>query len=258
MKEALRIFKALGDETRLKIIESLLDGEKCVCEVVPHIGRTQSTVSIQLTKLEDLGIVESRRVGKSVYYRIVNDRVRQILDIVNEQLKVVEHASIIKYRPIGIVHSPFKRPNGTPIQSTAAKGIEGTVEIFPEYAEGLEGLEGFSHVILLYHFHLSKRSSLKVVPYMDDRAHGVFSTRAPSRPNPLGMSVLRLVGINGRTLHVQDVDIVDGTPLLDIKPYVPEFDLRNTEKVGWLRERVHKLQSSRDDGRFGRYENAKR
>lgn len=156
----------------------------------------------------------------------------------------------IKYKPIGIVHSPFKEPNGTPIQPSGARGINGTVEILPDYAEGLKDLEGFSHIILIYHFHLSKKSSLKVKPYLDDEEHGVFAMRAPSRPNPIGISTVRLLKIEGTTLHIQDVDIVDGTPLLDIKPYVPEFDRREVQKKGWLEKKVQKLGITKDDGRF--------
>jgi len=156
----------------------------------------------------------------------------------------------IKYQPIGIIRSPFKEPEGTPIQPAGAKGIDGIVEVFPEYAQGLKDVEGFSHIILIYHFHLSKSSSLIVKPYMDNKAHGVFAMRGPSRPNPIGISIVRLIGIEGNILHIRDVDIVDGTPLLDIKPYVPEFDIREAEKTGWLEKNVHKLPTSKDDGRF--------
>ena len=156
----------------------------------------------------------------------------------------------IKYKPIGVIHSPFKEPKGTPIQPAAAKGIRGTVELFPEYAKGLKDVAGFSHIILLYHFHLAKDSSLEARPYMDNEAHGVFAMRVPSRPNPIGISVVRLVRVEGRMLYIQDVDIVEGTPLLDIKPYVPEFDIREVETVGWLEKKVAKLSASRDDGRF--------
>jgi tRNA-Thr(GGU) m(6)t(6)A37 methyltransferase TsaA len=156
----------------------------------------------------------------------------------------------IKYKPIGIIHSPFRDPKGTPIQPTSAKGIDGTVEVFPEYAEGLKDVENFSHIILIYHFHLSKKSPLKVKPYMDNEARGVFAMRGPSRPNPIGISTVRLVRIEENILHIQDVDIVDGTPLLDIKPYVPEFDIREVKKTGWLEKEVHKLPTSKDDGRF--------
>jgi tRNA-Thr(GGU) m(6)t(6)A37 methyltransferase TsaA len=158
----------------------------------------------------------------------------------------------IRYRPIGVVHSPFKEAKGTPIQPAAAEGITGTVEVFPEYAEGLEDIEGFSYVILIYHFHLSRKVPLKAKPYMDDKAHGVFAMRGPSRPNPIGISVVRLVRVEGNVLHVEDVDIVDGTPLLDVKPYVPEFDVREVERTGWLEENVHKLATSQDDGRFAK------
>ena len=156
----------------------------------------------------------------------------------------------IRYKPIGTIHSSFKEPEGTPIQPAGAKGIHGTVEVFPEYAEGLKDVEGFSHIILIFHFHLSRRAPLKVKPYMDNEMRGVFATRSPSRPNPIGISVVRLIGIEDNILHIQDVDIVDGTPLLDIKPHVPEFDMREVVRVGWLEKNVHKLSASRDDGRF--------
>ncbi|MEA3254018.1 MAG: tRNA (N6-threonylcarbamoyladenosine(37)-N6)-methyltransferase TrmO [Chloroflexota bacterium] len=158
--------------------------------------------------------------------------------------------SEIKYQPIGVIHSPFKEPKGTPIQPAAAEGIDGVVEVFPEYADGLKDVEGFSHIILIYHFHLSGQSQLRVKPYMDGKTHGVFAMRGPSRPNPIGISEVRLMGVEGNILHIRDVDIVDGTPLLDIKPYVPQFDVREVEKIGWLGENVHKLSVSKDDGRF--------
>jgi len=156
----------------------------------------------------------------------------------------------IKYKPIGVIHSQFKEPKGTPIQPAGAKGTNGTVEIFPEYTEGLKDVEGFSHIILLYHFHLSKESALIAKPYMDNGMHGVFAIRGPSRPNPIGISVVRLVRVEGNMLHIRDVDIVDGTPLLDIKPYIPEFDIREVERIGWLEKNVHKLSTSKDNGRF--------
>ena len=156
----------------------------------------------------------------------------------------------IKYKPIGVIHSPFREPKGTPIQPSAAKGISGTVEIFREYAEGLKDVEGFSYIILIYHFHLSRKQSLTVKPFMDNEERGVFAMRGPSRPKPIGISIVRLVRVEDNIIHIQDVDIVDGTPLLDIKPYVPEFDIREVEKTGWLEKNVHKLPSSKDDGRF--------
>ncbi len=156
----------------------------------------------------------------------------------------------IKYKPIGVIHTPFKEPKGTPIQPAGAKRIRGTVEVFPEYANGLKDVDGFSHLILIYHFHLSQGVSLEAKPYMNNQARGVFAMRGPNRPNPIGISVVRLIRIEENILHIQDVDIVDGTPLLDIKPYVPEFDIREVEKIGWLEKKVHKLSTSKDDGRF--------
>ncbi|MCD6521375.1 tRNA (N6-threonylcarbamoyladenosine(37)-N6)-methyltransferase TrmO [Candidatus Calescamantes bacterium] len=157
---------------------------------------------------------------------------------------------MLVYKPIGIIYSPFKEPRGTPIQPAGAKGVKGRVEVFPEYAEGLKDIEGFSHIILIYHFHRVKGYKLRVKPFMDDNFHGVFATRAPARPNPIGISVVRLLKVEGNILYVEDLDIVDGTPLLDIKPYVPEFDKREGVKIGWLEKNVYKLSQSRDDERF--------
>jgi tRNA (adenine37-N6)-methyltransferase len=156
----------------------------------------------------------------------------------------------LNYRPIGVIHSPFKRREGTPIQPRGATGVKASVEIFPQYAEGLQDLEGFSHLILLYHFHLSKTCRLKVKPFLDDMERGVFATRAPVRPNPIGISVVRLIRIEGAILYVQDIDIIDRTPLLDIKPYVPDFDTRKAEKIGWLAKKTASAEKITADGRF--------
>lgn len=156
----------------------------------------------------------------------------------------------LTYKPIGVVHSPFLEPRNVPIQAVAAKSVEGTIEIYSEYVEGLIDIEGFGYLILLYHFHLVKGESLMVKPFLDDNFHGVFATRSPARPNPIGISIVQLTKIENNTLHVQDIDIIDGTPLLDIKPYVPEFDIRKTDKIGWFSSKIGKLDSTRDDGRF--------
>ena len=155
-----------------------------------------------------------------------------------------------KVTPIGVIHSPFREPKEVPIQSSAARDIEGRVEVYQDYITGLEDLDGFSHIILIYYFHLSKDYSLKVKPFMDNTLRGVFATRAPSRPNPLGLSIVRLMKINENILYIKDVDIVDNTPLLDIKPFVPEFDSRDNIRIGWLKENIYKLSKSKDDGRF--------
>jgi tRNA-Thr(GGU) m(6)t(6)A37 methyltransferase TsaA len=158
----------------------------------------------------------------------------------------------IKYDPIGVIHSPYKTTHGTPIQPTGAKGVAGSIEIFPEYVAGLADLDGFSHIYVLYHFHLSKKYELRVKPFLDDRRRGLFATRAPSRPNPIGLSVVRLIAITDNTLQVQDIDVVDGTPLLDIKPYVPAFDVHNVDRIGWLAEKTGNIKKKADDGRFSR------
>ncbi len=156
----------------------------------------------------------------------------------------------IIFRPIGTVHSPFTEPAGTPIQSSASEDTAGIVEILPEYREGLQDIEGFSHLILLTYFHLAPGFSLKVTPFLDDRERGLFATRAPARPNPIGLSIVRLEKVEGTRLHIRDVDIVDGTPVLDIKPYVPKFDIRLEATSGWVTDKLPGLERARDDGRF--------
>ncbi len=157
---------------------------------------------------------------------------------------------IVEYRPIGIIHSPFKTPQGSPIQPSAAKGIKGEIEILPGFVDGLEDLTGFSHIFLIYHFHLSRKFSLKVKPFLDDKQRGVFATRAPSRPNPIGISVVKLTRIENDHLYIENVDVVDGTPLLDIKPYVPQFDVHPAEKIGWIENKTGKIKKAVADGRF--------
>lgn len=180
--------------------------------------------------------------------RILN---ASVLGNFNRELHILSKIMTeVNYEPIGIIHSPFKEPRGTPIQPKAGQGIEGRVVVFQEYVEGLTDLEGFSHIILIYHFHLSKVPTLKVIPFADNQLHGVFSTRAPGRPNSIGISVVRLVRIEKNILHVKDLDIVDGTPLLDIKPYIPEVDNREIQRIGWLEKNVSKLSKLKDDGRF--------
>jgi tRNA-Thr(GGU) m(6)t(6)A37 methyltransferase TsaA len=156
----------------------------------------------------------------------------------------------ITYNPIGIIHSPFKDIIGMPIQPAAAKGTAGTIEIKPEYVDGLQDIEGFSHIILIYHFHLAKGHSLKVKPFLDENLRGIFATRAPRRPNPIGISVVKLKRVEGTILHIEDIDIVDGTPLLDIKPYVPEFDVHKVEKTGWLSKKAKQVHGVKADERF--------
>jgi tRNA (adenine37-N6)-methyltransferase len=134
--------------------------------------------------------------------------------------------------PIGILHTPFTDISQTPIQASRSQA-RGIVEVFPEYVEGLQDLEGFSHIYLLYAFHESSGYSLLVKPFLDDQFRGLFATRYPARPNPIGLSVVRLITRKGNILEVEGVDMLDGTPLLDIKPYVPDFDVRTGTRNGW-------------------------
>jgi len=158
-------------------------------------------------------------------------------------------------KPIGVIHTPFKEPKGTPIQPDRSGGARGTVEVYAEYAGGLKDLDGFSHVTLLYYFHLSKGFELSVTPYLDDKKRGLFATRAPRRPNPIGISVVRLDKIEGNMLHIINVDMIDGTPLLDIKPYVRNFDSAADFKIGWLEDRIGRKDLNVADERFHKKEN---
>lgn len=156
----------------------------------------------------------------------------------------------IVYEPIGVIHTPFKERKGTPIQPRRGKGEKGTIEIYPEYADGLADLDGFSHIYLLFHLHRSEGYKLRIIPYLDGDERGVFATRAPRRPNAIGLSVVRLIGIEGTTLHIEDLDIIDGTPLLDIKPYVHIFDEPQDYRIGWLEGKADRAENTESDGRF--------
>ncbi len=157
----------------------------------------------------------------------------------------------ICYTPIGIVRSPFAKIDDMPIQPAGARGVEGRVELRPEYAEGLKDLEGFSHIYLLYCFHRSRGFSLTVTPFLDKTPRGLFATRAPKRPNPIGLSVVRLAGIEENIVRILDVDVIDGTPLLDIKPYVAELDATEGDmRSGWIDDSARKPEDVRSDDRF--------
>jgi len=158
--------------------------------------------------------------------------------------------TMIEFTPIGVIHTPFTDLQGMPIQPTGAVGVKGTVEVHEDFHGGLRDLDGFSHIILLYHLHRSLGFNLHVVPFLDSQPRGLFATRVPRRPNPIGLSVVQLDCIDSGVLHIQNVDVLDGTPLLDIKPYVREFDHPVDIRTGWL-EQVQKNASWRQsDGRF--------
>jgi tRNA (adenine37-N6)-methyltransferase len=156
----------------------------------------------------------------------------------------------ICYTPIGIIETPFDDREGMPIQAAGGAGVRGRIQVFDKYMPGIQDLDGFSHLILIYHFHLTRDSPLVVTPFLDTTPRGVFATRSPNHPNPIGISIVRLLEIRGTTLEIEDLDIVDGTPLLDIKPYVPMFDHRQPEKLGWLAGADGAVQKTRADKRF--------
>ncbi len=142
-------------------------------------------------------------------------------------------------RPIGVIRSPFTEKEKTPIQASRSQAI-GYVEIYPEFADGLKDIEALSHIYLLYAFHESQGYQLQVKPFLDNQEHGIFASRYPYRPNPIGISIVKLVSRKDNMLTVEGIDTLDGTPLLDIKPYVPDFDLRTDVRAGWYETRSYK------------------
>jgi len=156
----------------------------------------------------------------------------------------------IHFKAIGLIHSPFNDIKKMPIQPKGASKIKGQIEIFPEFEEGLLDLDGFSHIILLYHFHKIQNPQLVVTPFLDDCEHGIFATRAPKRPNPIGLSVVKLIQINGRMIDIENIDVLNQTPLIDLKPYVPEFDHHPTDRIGWFKKNIADTTHKRSDDRF--------
>lgn len=157
---------------------------------------------------------------------------------------------MIEFKHIGTIRTPFAELAGMPIQPAGGAGIKGTIHIRKEYRQGLKDLDGFSHIVLLYLFHRSEGYKLEVVPFMDTVPRGLFSTRAPKRPNPIGLSVVQLDRIEDGLLHIRNVDMLDETPLLDIKPYVPEFDSHTHIRTGWLEQARKTVGERKSDARF--------
>ncbi len=156
----------------------------------------------------------------------------------------------INITPIGTIETPFNDLKGMPIQPSGAALVQGTIVLDKAYEQGLSDLEGFSHIILLYHFHQSTGYSLIVTPFLDDQKRGLFSTRAPRRPNPIGLSIVRLIKREGNRLTIEGIDVLNGTPLIDIKPYVPGFDTKKVTAIGWLEKSHEKATSLKSDDRF--------
>ncbi|MBI9067800.1 MAG: tRNA (N6-threonylcarbamoyladenosine(37)-N6)-methyltransferase TrmO [Salinivirgaceae bacterium] len=155
----------------------------------------------------------------------------------------------INFSPIGVIHSKYNKIEGTPIQPNSENNTT-EIEIFKTYEDGLLDLDGFSHIILIYYFNRIQKTTLRVVPFMDTVEHGVFATRAPSRPNRIGLSILKIIKIENNIITVENGDIVNQTPVLDIKPYVPAFDSITTNQIGWLNDNVQMHKIVKDDGRF--------
>jgi len=152
--------------------------------------------------------------------------------------------------PIGIIETPFTDLEGMPIQPSGAADVMGTIVVDKDFEQGLSDLDGFSHIILLYHFHRSKGYNLMVKPFLDDQKRGLFSTRAPRRPNPVGLSIVRLIKREGNKITIKGIDVLSGTPLIDIKPYVPDFDTKDVTAVGWLEKNQKQARSLKSDDRF--------
>ncbi len=140
----------------------------------------------------------------------------------------------IIYHPIGVVHSPHHERGKTPIQPIYADGFRGYLEIFPEFAEGLQDLELFSHIFVIFHFHQARAFKLKLTPFFHTTERGIFTTRAPERPNPIGLSLVRIEKVEENRVYVNDLDMLDGTPILDIKPFTKGLDMRTESRDGWI------------------------
>jgi tRNA (adenine37-N6)-methyltransferase len=151
--------------------------------------------------------------------------------------------------PVGVIRTEYVSPEGMPIQAAHSVSL-GSVEVYSQFLDGLRDLEGFDHLILLYQFHLTNKELLRVTPFLDDVERGVFATRAPTRPNRIGLSVVRLLGIVGNRLEIGNVDMVSGTPVIDIKPYVPAFDSPDPGRIGWFEGRLDKAAAMRADDRM--------
>jgi len=156
----------------------------------------------------------------------------------------------IVLQSIGVIRSSFTNLEDMPIQPASSQASMGTLELLPRYQGGLQDLDGFSHIYVIYYFHRTTNWKERVIPFLDEREHGIFATRAPARPNPIGLSVMEILEIRGSLVRVRNVDVLDGTPLLDIKPYIPQFDRVANARIGWLSETIDRLDHTQSDDRF--------
>jgi len=156
----------------------------------------------------------------------------------------------IIFKPVGVIHSPYKTVENMPIQPSAGKGTEAEIEIFPEFADGLSDIEGFSHIYIIFHLNMVKTPKLKVIPFLDDVERGIFATRSPARPNPIGLSLAEIVAVKNNIITIRGVDMLDGSPVLDIKPFVPDFESHNDVRIGWFEGKTGKAAKIFSDSRF--------
>lgn len=156
----------------------------------------------------------------------------------------------MEFSPIGYIRSPYTELTDMPIQPRGANAVEGSIEILEQYAEGLQDLDGFSHAYLIYHLHKASRTALSVIPFMDTVERGVFSTRSPLRPNHIGLSIVEITGVEKNIVHLRGVDVLDKTPLLDLKPYIESFDYVEKSRSGWMQGSREEVAKKRSDSRF--------
>ena len=203
--------------------------------------------------------VTARRVSNPASVKVLQkcgfqetSRINQFSNWIQFKSKTfpIREIQLFQFQPIGMIFTPHDQAAGTPIQPSAAKETFGTILLHPDLVPGLQDLVEFSHIILLYVFDRVQEFKLNVIPFMDDRERGLFATRAPARPNPIGISVVELLRIEDNVLYIKNVDMLNRTPLLDIKPYVPQFDPVNTNRIGWLGKGISSLETTQDDGRF--------
>jgi tRNA-Thr(GGU) m(6)t(6)A37 methyltransferase TsaA len=156
----------------------------------------------------------------------------------------------MKFKAIGIIHSPYKTVENMPVQTSASKNVEAEIEIFDQYKEGLSDLDGFSHIYVIFFLNMVREPKLKVIPFLDTVERGIFATRSPARPNPVGLSLAELVSVKGNRIIIRGVDMLDGSPVIDIKPYVPDFEICDNVKKGWFEGKTHKAEGILSDERF--------
>lgn len=156
----------------------------------------------------------------------------------------------IVFKPVGVIHSPYKTVENMPIQPSSARDVTGEIEIYPEFAAGLSDIEDFSHLYVIFHLDRVKNHKLKVIPFLDTVERGIFATRSPARPNPIGLSIVELTGVRGNILSIRGVDMIDGSPVLDIKPYVPDFEHCENVRKGWFEGKTEKACEIKSDCRF--------